>query len=93
MKVHFSGDILHTLQYGISWFQDYASVLVRCPYFRGPDYRGPTVVDSYKTGRLSKQVCDSTILCTISITVFSLKIRHSRFCQPHFLAYFYFNLN
>ena len=42
-KVRFSGGILHTLQYGISWFQDYVSVLARCPYFRGPDYRGPTV--------------------------------------------------
>ena len=35
--------ILRTLQYGKGWFQDYVSVLARSPYFRGPDYRGPTV--------------------------------------------------
>ena len=35
MKVRFSMDTLHTLRYGISWFQDYASVLARCLYFKG----------------------------------------------------------
>ena len=40
MKVRISGGILHTLQYGIRWFQDYVSVLVQCP-----DYRGSTLSD------------------------------------------------
>ena len=30
---------LHTILK--SWFKDYVSVLAQCPYFRGPDYRGP----------------------------------------------------
>ena len=35
-NVHYK---MEGVQCGISWFQDYASVLAQCPYFKGPDYK------------------------------------------------------